>query len=110
MAVAGAREAGDQPFDRKQGKVFAITASKHAGAALAAGVDPASPEAEEVIRRILPDATAAKRAKLARQLATFTDARVERYWQLVAVINSWTPLPPTTPAFHWLTDALRAHS
>ena len=109
MAVAGAREAGDQPFDREQGKAFAITVSKHAGAALAAGIDPASPEAEEVIRRILPDATAAKRARLARQLATFTDARVERYWQLVAAINGWTPLPPTTPAFRWLIDALNAH-
>jgi DNA-binding transcriptional MerR regulator len=109
MAVAGAREASDQPFDREQGKAFASTVSKHAGAALAAGIDPASGEAEEVIRRILPDATAAKRAELARQLETFTDARVERYWQLVAVINGWTPFPPTTPAFHWLIDALRAH-
>jgi hypothetical protein len=109
MAVAGAREAGSQPFDREQGKAFATTVSRHAGAALAAGIDPASPEAEEIIRRILPDATAARRAELARQLVTFTDARVERYWQLVAVINGWTPIPPTTPAFHWLIAALRAH-
>jgi DNA-binding transcriptional MerR regulator len=110
MAVAGTSSAGDQPFDRKQGKAFASTVSEHAGAALAAGIDPASPEAEEVIRRILPDATAAKRAAVAGQLATFTDARVERYWQLVAVINGWGAFPPATPAFQWLVDALRAHS
>ena len=110
MAVAGASAAGDQPFDRKQGKAFASTVSEHAGAALAAGIAPASPEAEEVIRRLLPDATAAKRAETARQLATFTDARVERYWQLVAVINGWGAFPSTTPAFQWLIEALRAHS
>lgn len=109
MAVAGAGEAGDQPVDRKQGRAFASTVSNHAGAALAAGIDPASPEAEEVIRRILPDVTPAKRAEVARQLATFTDGRVERYWQLVAVINGWGAFPPTTPAFQWLIDSLRAH-
>lgn len=109
MAVAGATRPGDQPFDRAQGKAFASTVSEHAGAALAAGMDPASLEAEEVIRRILPDAVAAKRAEVARQLATFTDARVERYWQLVAVINGWGTFPPTTPAFQWLIEALRAH-
>lgn len=110
MAVAGAREAaGGQPFDREQGKAFANMVSEHAGAALAAGIDPSSPEAEEVIVRILPGATAARRTELAGQLATFTDARVERYWQLVAVINGWTPFPPSTPAFQWLIEALRAH-
>jgi len=109
MAVAGASAAGDQPFDRKQGKAFASAVSEHAGAALAAGIDPGSPAAEEVVRRILPDAAPAKRAEVARQLATFTDARVERYWQLVAVINGWGAFPPTTPAFQWLIDALRAH-
>lgn len=107
MAVAGARSAGDQPFDREQGKAFANKVGEHAGAALAAGIDPSAPEAEEVVRRILPDATAEKRAELARQLETFTDARVERYWQLVAVINGWGAFPSTTPAFRWLIDALR---
>src|SRR5690606_35404085 len=64
MAVAGARRAGDQPFDREQGKAFASRVSEHAGAALAAGIDPSAPEAEEVVRRILPDATAERRAEL----------------------------------------------
>jgi hypothetical protein len=110
MAVAGAEQAGDQPLDRKQGRAFASSVSEHAGVALAAGIDPASPQAEEVIRRILPDAGPARRAEVARELATFTDARVERYWQLVAVINGWGAIPSTTPAFQWLIDALRARS
>jgi DNA-binding transcriptional MerR regulator len=110
MAVAGAREASEQAHDREEGKAFAASVREHAGAALEAGVDPASSEAEEVIRRLLPDAGPAKRAETARQLATFTDARVERYWQLVAVINGWGAFPPTTSAFQWLIEALRAHS
>ena len=109
MAVAGARQNGDQPMAREQGRAFAAAVSEHAGPALAAGVDPASSEAEEVIRRILPDAEPAKRAETARQLATFTDARVERYWQLVSVINGWGAFRPATPAFQWLIEALRAH-
>lgn len=108
MAVAGAERSAEEPFDRKKGRAFATLVSEQAGAALAAGVDPTSAAAEEVIRKILPDATPAKRAEVARELATYTDARVERYWQLVAVINGWGAFPSTTPAFEWLIDALRA--
>jgi DNA-binding transcriptional MerR regulator len=109
MAVAGAERSAEEPFDRKKGRAFATLVSERAGAALAAGVDPASAAAEAVIREILPDATPAKRAEAARELATYTDARVERYWQLVAVINGWGAFPTTTPAFEWLIEALRAH-
>jgi len=111
MAVAGAREgnAEGRPFDRERGRAFAVSVSEHAGAALAAGIDPASAEAEAVIRRVLPDVEPAGRAAVARQIETFTDARVERYWQLVAVINGWNAFPSTTPAFQWLIEALRAH-
>ena len=39
---------------------------------------------------------------------TFTDARVERYWQLLAIING-QPVPPSlVPGFEWLIAALRA--
>ena len=107
MAVAGARQAADPR--RERGRAFAATVSEHAGPALTAGVDPASAEAEAVIHRILPDAGPRERAELARELATFTDARVERYWQLVGVINGWGSCQPATPAFQWLIEALRAH-
>ena len=39
-------------------------------------------------------------------LATFTDARVERYWQLLAIINGWPARPATVPAWEWVVAAL----
>ena len=36
-----------------------------------------------------------------------TDRRLDRYWQLTAVINGWPPFPTYTPAFEWLIAALR---
>ena len=35
-------------------------------------------------------------------------ARAERYWQLLAIINGWPPVPTTVPAWEWLIAALRA--
>jgi hypothetical protein len=50
----------------------------------------------------------AARALTLRQLETFTDARVERYWQLLGILNGQPPFPPAVPAFEWLIAALRA--
>jgi hypothetical protein len=33
---------------------------------------------------------------------------VERYWQLLAIINGQQPFPAAVPAFQWLLAALRA--
>lgn len=83
----------------------------HAGAAVAEGVDPGSAAGREVLDRIVPASTpAAERTALREQLEKFTDARVERYWQLIGVINGREPFPPTVPAYEWLIEALRAHS
>ena len=76
-----------------------------AGQALAAGIAPDSPEAQSVLDRLVPPAA---RAVTLRQLETFTDARVERYWQLLGILNGQPPFPPTVPAFAWLIAALRA--
>lgn len=89
-----------------------------AGAALAAGVDPASPAATPVVEEILrafagSDAEAADpafRAKLLETIDSNTDARAERYWQLLAVINGWPPFPVATPSWRWLADALRSRT
>lgn len=101
MAVAGA---GSSSPD-EAGAALAAAVAEHAGAALAAGVDPMSTEAAEVVQRIAP---ADDRAALASQLERFTDARIERYWALLGVINGWPAWPAQTPAFEWLTAALRA--
>jgi hypothetical protein len=45
------------------------------------------------------------RAWLGEMLKTFADARAERYWQLLAVINGWPRRPATVPAWEWLRAA-----
>jgi DNA-binding transcriptional MerR regulator len=107
MAEAGARDA--ETFDREEGKAFATRIAEHATPALDAGVDPSSAEAAEILDRIVAG-DAAKRAEVADQLATFTDARVNRYWQLVGIINGWPPFPPAFRSYEWVIDALKAHS
>ncbi len=83
--------------------------TEHAGQALAQGISPSSPESRSVLDRIIaPEVPAARRNQLLGQLETFTDARVERYWQLLAIING-QPVPPSVvPSFEWLIAALRA--
>jgi DNA-binding transcriptional MerR regulator len=76
-----------------------------AGQALAAGIAPGSPEGQAVLDRLVP---ASARPATLRQLETFTDARVERYWQLLGILNGQPPFPPAVPAFEWLIAALRA--
>jgi DNA-binding transcriptional MerR regulator len=82
---------------------------EHAQQALAQGSDPGSPAGRAIVDQIVPANTPpAERAGLLSQLQTFTDARAERYWQLLAVIND-RPVPPSVvPAFEWLIAALRA--
>ncbi len=102
MAVAGQRGAEPEAPDYR-----AVT--EHAGQALAQGIAPGSPEGKFVLDRIIaPGVPAARRAGLLGQLETFTDARVERYWQLLAVLNGQQVPPSVVPSFEWLTAALRA--
>jgi DNA-binding transcriptional MerR regulator len=83
--------------------------AEHAGAALAAGVDPASAEGQQVLACILgAELDPARRAEIAELLDTFSDRRVERYWQLLGVLNGWPQRPPAIPAFEWVIAALRA--
>lgn len=107
MAKAGAREAGT--FDREAGKAFAARVAEFAGPAAEAGVEPRSPEAAEILDRIVEDASA-KRAAVAAKLATFASGRVNRYWELVGIINGWPPFPSTYRAYEWVIAALEAQS
>lgn len=105
MAEAGARE--KDSFDREAGKDFAAKIAEHATPAVEAGIDPESPEAGQIVDRIVADR--AGRAQVAEQLATFADGRVDRYWHLVGVINSWPPFPSAFKSYEWVIEALRAH-
>jgi DNA-binding transcriptional MerR regulator len=112
---ASARAAGT-PEPAGDWQAAAQLVTEKAGAAQAAGIDPASPEARQIVDAVAPafarpgeDASdPAWRAALAARLATGTDRRAERYWQLLATINGWPPVPTTVPAWEWLIAALRA--
>lgn len=89
-------------------------------AAIADGIEPASAPAEPIVADLVAryadtfDATdsAAYRAKLLTRLAVADDPRVERYWNLIAIINgspAASAAPPLAPIFTWLSDALRHH-
>ena len=95
----------------------AALVAERAGRARAAVIAPGSPEAARVVDEIAPafaaspdddPADPAWRARLADRLQEGTDARAERYWQLLAIINGWPPVPTTVPAWEWLIEALRS--
>jgi len=89
--------------------------SEQAGAAVRAGIDPASKEALAVIERVeasMPDA--GDRIALAERIDAFTDRRVFRYWDLVGIINGWPDARRAanagrSDAWEWYAQALRAH-
>ncbi len=83
--------------------------AEQAGQAAAQRIAPGSPEGNAVLDRIVaPGTPAAQRARMLEQLETFTDARVERYWQLLAIINGQPVQPSVVPGFERLIAALRA--
>lgn len=85
-------------------------------AALEAGIEPGTEEAEGIVAEIARafggaepgDDDPAFRAELADRFEQGADPRAERYWQLLAVINGWPPAPTTMPAWRWTIAALRA--
>jgi hypothetical protein len=104
MALAGPAATPEEPdaLGADAGRMVSLGRK-----ALADGVVPGSPAAEVVVVEWLGEDTGARR-QLADRLATFTDARVERYWQLLGVLNGWPPFEPSVPAVEWWTAALRA--
>ncbi|WP_219413392.1 helix-turn-helix domain-containing protein [Pseudonocardia nigra] len=104
MAVTGAQS----PTPPAEADPAAV--QEHAGAAVAAGIAPDSPEGQAVLARIVgDDLDGPARDRLADTIATFTDRRVERYYQLLGILNGWEPFPARVPAFEWFIEALRAH-
>jgi len=84
--------------------------TKELGRAVADGIDPASAAGKEMLDRVVPPGTsAAERERLAAHGETFTDERVERYWQLLGILNGRPPFAAVVPSFRWLIAALRAH-
>ena len=113
---ARARAGGHR--SRRRGRRSRSSSASGAGAALAAGIDPLSDAAAPVVDELAAAFAAAHeredgpeyRAWLADMLATFNDVRVERYWQLLAIINGWPQRPAIVPAWEWFGAALRARA
>lgn len=97
------------------GDMANLVATK-AGDALAAGMDPASADAEAVVAELVAPYAQARgtadgpelRRWILETIDTFADRRVERYWQLLGLINGWPPIPSVVPAWEWFAAALRA--
>jgi DNA-binding transcriptional MerR regulator len=118
MSERGAtdRASSEPDVNRAAAGAAAQLVAERAGAALAAGIAPRSDAAKPIVDEIVAafaavhgrEHDAACRAWLAGVIETFTDARAERYWQLLAIINGWPPRPATVPAWEWLAEALRS--
>ena len=118
-AGAPAAEPPATPATRDAHGRAAQAVGERAGAALAAGIDPASAQARPIVDELV--AVFAElhgrqdgpefRAWLAETLEAFTDRRAERYWQLLAIMNGWSPRGPaesSIPPWEWLVAGLRA--
>ncbi|WP_068068028.1 MerR family transcriptional regulator [Nocardia xishanensis] len=85
------------------------------GSALAAGTAPDTPEAAEVVDELTARYArtfgraddAELRRWLLERLTIASDARVERYWRLVAAVNGWPAPQELAGIFDWFTAALR---
>ena len=83
-------------------------AQDEAEAARQRGVPPGSAEAAQIVERILAGTPGGhRRAELLAQLEAATDPRIERYWELTAIISGRGPFP-FAAGWYWLAAALRA--
>ncbi|WP_027942342.1 MerR family transcriptional regulator [Amycolatopsis taiwanensis] len=73
--------------------------------ALNSGIDPSSPEAAPFVASLTSRHGS---EQLLTWLDIVDDARRERYFELLAVINGWAAPEPSAPALNWLAQALRA--
>ncbi|MEU7857140.1 MerR family transcriptional regulator [Nonomuraea sp. NPDC049141] len=97
--------AGPQPAP---GRDLRAAALEHVRPALADQVAPESAEGLRILDRIVDGPQ--QGPELLAWLETVADARVERYWELIATLNGRETAPPAVPALQWLIAALRAHS
>ncbi|MEU4554135.1 MerR family transcriptional regulator [Micromonospora violae] len=84
--------------------------------ALAAGLDPTSPDADPVVAAVTNryaslhchSDDADVRQRLLDRLVPADDPRRDRYLDLLAVVNGWSTGEATVPAVDWFIRALRA--
>ncbi|WP_307867872.1 MerR family transcriptional regulator [Umezawaea beigongshangensis] len=111
---AAARAAGESMILTEEVRAAHAFAVEQAAAAMAAGVDPRSPEGAEVAERALARWSEAfgrpndesLRGWLREREEHGGDPRAERYWQLLATINGWPAVPSTVAERKWLMEAI----
>jgi DNA-binding transcriptional MerR regulator len=105
---SAARDAGepmDAPADEAREQW--LRWSSAAAEAMDAGHTPTSPQGQALARSVA-EAMGKAPGEAAAMIESGTDARAERYWQLMATINGWTQWPSQVPRAEFLIAALRA--
>jgi len=119
LRAMGQRSFGDGPAVMPSGPEImgiARVVVERVTAAMDAGIPPAAPEAAPIVDGLVgPWAKAvgrmdgpAYRRDLLDALELSHEPRAERYWQLLAIINGWPPVPTTAHRWAWLAAALRS--
>ncbi|MFG3317166.1 MerR family transcriptional regulator [Streptomyces sp. NPDC048171] len=97
---------------------IAAVVGHQAGPAMAAGIAPASPQADPIVAAFTahyalllgrPDDVELRR-RLATRLESVNDPRRERYLQLLAVVNGWPAPESLAPVLDWSVEALRVRT
>lgn len=86
--------------------------------AVAAGIAPASPQADEIVSALMTRCAhlldcrddAESRGQLLTRLERMNDPRRERYFSLLAVINGWPGPESLQPVLDWSVHALHART
>ncbi|UZK55868.1 MerR family transcriptional regulator [Streptomyces drozdowiczii] len=106
------RTIADLAAERPRGGVprrdFAAAVRDLVAPALAAGLDPASPDADPVVAALT--AEHARPDGLLPRLRRLNDPRRDRYVQLLAVINGWPAPESPGPALAWAAEAVRVRA
>jgi DNA-binding transcriptional MerR regulator len=79
------------------------------GEARQRGIAPDSPEAAQVVDRLLEGADAARRAYVRERLESGLDSQSERYHRLLAAVNGEQPRPSHGSDLEWLMTAIDNH-
>ncbi|MDX3191989.1 MerR family transcriptional regulator [Streptomyces sp. MN03-5084-2B] len=98
------RRLADRLVDRQEAGLrrdLAAVVRDAVAPALAAGVDPGSPQAAAIV-----DGLGYDPAELRKWLGVVHDPRRERYLELLAVINGWAAPESLAPELDWLTAAV----
>jgi DNA-binding transcriptional MerR regulator len=114
MVAEGERRRASGAADA--GQEAGLMVAERGGDAIARGIAPGSPEGAGIVGELVSQFGAvhgrqddpAYRAELADRLASFNDRRVERYWQLIGLLNGWPERTSHVPQYEWFIAGLRA--